>query len=426
MKKPQRPKIEDAQIIQRFEQGPQPKDPYAVLAEAAALRGKIAARRGGRPLTDSVYELQQMRLERSGTQPMLDLDEQLLYDTLTMYSPSGQEYDVANFLAREMDQRGMHGRVDEAGNAVGEIGQGRPHIVLLGHIDTVPGFIPVEVREGSLYGRGAVDAKGPFVSFVCAASRMAGAAPFSGRITVVGAVEEEAVTSKGARYILDQYEPDYVIIGEPSGWDALTLGYKGRLVIHYSLSRPMSHTATRQLVPAEEAVVFWQKVQDYTRAWNDAHSATTGQWSAVDPSLRHIATADDPFALSVEARMALRLPLGLSPDEALAAISAFAGDAAVAFTGAETSVKSDKANPLVRAFLSAMRANNGAPRFKVKTGTSDMNVVAARWRCPIVAYGPGDSSLDHTPHEHLDLIEFARAVGILENVLRTLARPHTT
>ena len=83
--------------------------------------------------------------------------------------------------------------------------------------------------------------------------------PFTGRITLVGAVEEEAVTSKGARHVLDLYDPDVVIIGEPSGWDAITLGYKGRLVIHYRLERPMAHTATRELVPAEEAVAFWQK-----------------------------------------------------------------------------------------------------------------------------------------------------------------------
>ena len=355
--------------------------------------------------------------------PMLSPDEQLLYDALSIYTPSGQERLVAERLAQEMAQRGMGGRVDEAGNAVGEIGQGRPHTVMLGHIDTVPGFIPVELRDGSIYGRGAVDAKGPFVSFVCAVSRVvAGLAPM-GRITVVGAVEEEAVTSKGARHVLGLYDPDYVIIGEPSGWDAVTVGYKGRLVIHYKLMRPMSHTASRELVPAEEAVLFWQKLQDFARSWNASHGAALGQWGAVVPSLRHIATGDDPFALSVVAGMALRLPLALSPAEAMAAISHFAGDASVTFSGAEMACKSEKTNLLVRSFLSSIRQAGGEPRFKVKTGTSDMNVVAARWRCPIVAYGPGDSSLDHTPEERLSLAEFARSIDVLEGALRTIGRP---
>ncbi len=350
---------------------------------------------------------------------MLRQDEELLRDALRLYSPTGEEHEIARFLAEQMVERGLGGRVDEAGNAVGEIGQGHPHIVLLGHIDTVPGFIPVEVRDGAIHGRGAVDAKGPFLAFVCAASRLVGDKQFHGRITLVGAVEEECVTSKGARHALSVYDPDFVVIGEPSGWDAVTLGYKGRLIIHYRLVRPMAHTAARAAVPAEEAVAFWQKLVDYARVWNEQHGVSSGQWVAVDPSLRHFVTGEDPFEQRVEARMALRLPLGLAPDQAQADIAAFADEAAVSFSGAETAVKADKNTPLVRAFLAAIRGAGGEPRFKLKTGTSDMNVVAARWRCPMVAYGPGDSSLDHTPDEHLSLDEYARAIDVLESVLLT-------
>ena len=49
-----------------------------------------------------------------------------------------------------------------------------------------------------------------------------------------------------------------------------------------------------------------------------------------------------------------------------------------------------------------------------------MNVVAPVWKCPIVAYGPGDSSLDHTPNEHLELDEYWKAVNVLEQTLRSL------
>ena len=46
-----------------------------------------------------------------------------------------------------------------------------------------------------------------------------------------------------------------------------------------------------------------------------------------------------------------------------------------------------------------------------------MNVVAPVWNCPIVAYGPGDSRLDHTPHEHLDLGEYLQAIEFLTSIL---------
>ena len=114
-------------------------------------------------------------------------------------------------------------------------------IVLLGHIDTVPGFPRVTIRGDKLYGRGAVDAKGPLAAFVTAAG-MVGPIP-GWRIVVVGAVEEESATAKGARYIASKRSPDMAVIGEPTGWQRMALGYKGRLLADVTVQRLVSHTA---------------------------------------------------------------------------------------------------------------------------------------------------------------------------------------
>jgi LysW-gamma-L-lysine carboxypeptidase len=82
--------------------------------------------------------------------------------------------------------------------------------------------------------------------------------------------------------------------------------------------------------------------------------------------------------------------------------------------------EAEKNTPVVRALLRAIRAQGGTPRFKLKTGTSDMNILGPAWDCPIVAYGPGDSALDHTPHEHIDLDEFLRGVDVLTYALGVL------
>jgi LysW-gamma-L-lysine carboxypeptidase len=47
-----------------------------------------------------------------------------------------------------------------------------------------------------------------------------------------------------------------------------------------------------------------------------------------------------------------------------------------------------------------------------------MNVVGPLWRCPILAYGPGDSALDHTPQEHILLDEYWKAVQVVAAVVR--------
>ena len=84
--------------------------------------------------------------------------------------------------------------------------------------------------------------------------------------------------------------------------------------------------------------------------------------------------------------------------------------------------ESEKNTELVRAFLSGIRSEGGAPRFVYKTGTADLNVVAPVWRCPIVVYGPGDSALDHTPNENISIEEYARAVKVVKETLQKLTK----
>jgi LysW-gamma-L-lysine carboxypeptidase len=49
-----------------------------------------------------------------------------------------------------------------------------------------------------------------------------------------------------------------------------------------------------------------------------------------------------------------------------------------------------------------------------------MTVVGPAWRCPVVAYGPGDAALDHTPEERIVLDDYLRAVRVLSRVLESL------
>jgi [amino group carrier protein]-lysine/ornithine hydrolase len=98
----------------------------------------------------------------------------------------------------------------------------------------------------------------------------------------------------------------------------------------------------------------------------------------------------------------------------------YAGGGAIQFRGGCLAYRGEKNNQLVRAFLKGVRAAGGTPGFLLKTGTSDMNVVGPAWRCPILAYGPGDSNLDHTPDEHIAIEEYLRAIDVLEAALRGL------
>ncbi len=337
--------------------------------------------------------------------------EALLHGLIAHDSPSTCERPAVEYLTQQMRHWGLKSYIDDAGNAIGEMGDGERTLVLLGHIDTVPGHVPVR-REGDLlYGRGAVDAKGPLAAFVVAAGR---ARPLHQRVVVVGAVEEEAATSKGARFLLGRLCPHAVIIGEPSGWDRITVGYKGRLLLDYTLSRPMGHTAGPQSGVCEEAVAFWQRVADFAAAQNGADRPLFEQ---ITPSLRRIHSTDDGLSETVCMTIGWRLPPAIPPASLEQPLADMAGAAMLRLYGHEAAFRADKNTPLVRACLQAIRAEGGSPKFQVKSGTSDMNIVGPVWGCPILAYGPGDSTLDHTPQEHIDLREYHRAIRVLTRAL---------
>ncbi len=346
---------------------------------------------------------------------------ELLQRMVECPSLSGEEGELARLLVGAMRDMGFQAEVDEVGNAVGtrEVpldGTVSREIVLLGHMDTVPGAIPVRLETGSdatrLYGRGAVDAKGPLAAFVAAAAQAT--LPPGTRVVVIGAVEEESATSRGARHVAERYRPDACLIGEPSGWDALTLGYKGRLLVDYALEQPMSHSAGSNEAVAERAVAWWLHLRRLADEWNSGRERLFDQ---LLPSLRHIHTTSDGLHDRVEMRVGVRLPPQFDAERFQEQLCGAADGATLRFHAHEPAFQAPRASWLAGAVQRAIRAQGVRPRLKLKTGTSDMNVVGPRWQCPILAYGPGDSALDHTPEEHLVIEEFLRAIEVVRAVL---------
>ncbi len=339
-------------------------------------------------------------------------DIELLRALVAIPSLSHEEGNAVEFLRGAMASRGFELLESTSGSAIGRIGSGEKHIVLLGHIDTVPGHIPVEIRDGVLWGRGAVDAKGPLATFVAAAS--AAADRLNATITVVGATGEEVIGSPGANEIATWESPDFCIIGEPSGWDAVCLGYRGSYSLIYTLTRSTRHTAGPGESVAQEAVDFWNALQAELDEWN---TDAKGNFWSIGHSLRSFNTTGDGLQDIATLSIGLRLPPEIDVAKLKSRIDVLAGDAAIQVDGLQEGYRTTRRSKLVPPFMRAIRRYEGEPRFTLKLGTSDMNVVGPAWGCPIVAYGPGDSSLDHTPEERIELAEYLRAIRVLSDVL---------
>lgn len=359
----------------------------------------------------------------------------LLRNMLTIPSYSRQESVLAHYLVEQAQLLGLHSYVDDEGNWIAsthprETHAGSQPIILLGHMDTVRGYIPVRLQDGVLHGRGAVDAKGPLAAFLCAAGRLARFAHadfFQHPIVVIGAVEEESASSRGARAVVDRYQPYACVIGEPSGSRAVTIGYKGRLLLEYCVSRPAHHSAGSQQNGNEVAVTFWNRVCQHAAEWNKQYAANS-TFAALMPSLRSISSNQDGLEDQALLRIGFRLPPGYDTAALRTQLEQWANqdEAYISFSGEEMAFQTTRTIPVSRAFISAIRATGGQPVFKHKTGTSDMNVVGPTWEQNIVAYGPGDSRLDHTPQEHIHIAEYIQAIDVLELVLKELALQRET
>ncbi len=339
-----------------------------------------------------------------------------LFGLLTHYSPSGSEAGaVHSLIARMGDLAFDRTLIDQAGNAVGIMGTGDRQLVLLGHIDTVPGEIDVRLEGDLLYGRGAVDAKGPLSAFVDAAA-VAGRIP-GWQIIVIGAVDEER-GSRGARFVAGEYRPAYAIIGEPSGWDRLTLGYKGYAGVQITVRRPSAHDSSNAEKPGERLVNIWLAIKSQADGVNEGKTRPFDQLS---PSLVALSSAGDGLENWASMKVVARLPVGVTAEAWINSLGeVVADDELVPLGSSVPPYQAEKNTPLVRAFLRGVRAAGGDPRFVLKTGTADLNLVAPVWGCPAVAYGPGDSALDHTPDEHISLAEYQRSVAVLVDVLRDI------
>ncbi|UWG49373.1 Acetylornithine deacetylase/Succinyl-diaminopimelate desuccinylase or related deacylase [Halalkaliarchaeum sp. AArc-CO] len=358
----------------------------------------------------------------------------LLYDLVSIPSPSGDEQVAAERLAAFFEANDREVFLDDVGNVRAP---GNDAVLLTSHVDTVPGEVPVEIRtaeteaggdsgdeaavdddggdgdvvdggnDHELWGRGSVDATGPLAAMAVAAVRTGA--------SFVGVVGEET-DSRGARYLVeDRSPPEAVINGEPSGWDGITLGYRGFLSGTYVTTSESGHTSRPEPNAIQDAIAWWNRIEAAfdPDEWTPVFEQVTTKPVGFDGGL----SAD---GLSVEATVdvQLRVPPSSTVEAVRERAEAELDGGTVSWKEPIPPTMSDPRGELARAFRVAIRGEGGDPRLLRKTGTSDVNLYADAWDRPMVTYGPGDSALDHAPDEHLSLSEFDRGVRVLTAVCK--------
>ena len=166
-----------------------------------------------------------------------------------------EEKEAAALIEAEMQKLGYDEvRIDETGNVIGRIGSGPKVLFFDSHMDTVTVIdedqwdvdpYGGEIRDGKLYGRGAVDMKGPLAASLygaCIAKR-AGLSENT-TIYVSASAMEEDFDGEAVRQFLTAsgLRPDGVVICEPTGLKIAT-GHRGRALIEVTVNGKGCHAS---------------------------------------------------------------------------------------------------------------------------------------------------------------------------------------
>lgn len=355
------------------------------------------------------------------------MDElRLLIETLRVYSPTTKESKLSRLIQTRMRELGFRNvRTDRAGNAIGERGMGRRHLLLCGHMDTVPGFIRVRREGDKIYGRGAADAKSPMCAMIASA---ASAQDPSVRLTVACVTREEG-DSLGVNTLIEAGgDYDSAVFGEPGGARRVALGYRGRVEGVLTVKTRGGHASSSwaHTSAVDEAMEIVSKMRDYERS----RAIGEDHYRSVNVSVTMIrgGSFSNVVPRSCTVTLDVRTPVGTASASVESDLQGIVDDYArtqsnasfhLRFAEATEAYEAPRGSLIVRSFQrSIIKSLSERPIMTHKTGTGDLNTLAQRMGIPCVAYGPGDSRLEHTDGEHVEVRDYLDSIKVLQGVIR--------
>ncbi|MDY6778548.1 MAG: M20/M25/M40 family metallo-hydrolase [Candidatus Nanohaloarchaea archaeon] len=153
--------------------------------------------------------------------------EELLTELVAIPSVSGEEAELASFLADLLEGEGFdveRQRVEEGRSNIIAT-RGDPETVLTTHMDTVPGQPETGEDEDYIYGRGSCDAKGSMAAMITAAVETD-----VDDIALVFDVGEEEDFAGIERLMERDWSPSLAVVGEPTRMERV-VGQKGLLTL---------------------------------------------------------------------------------------------------------------------------------------------------------------------------------------------------
>jgi succinyl-diaminopimelate desuccinylase len=315
-----------------------------------------------------------------------------------------------DLLQRQLESLGFACRrmkFGEIENLYAKRGSARPNLCFAGHTDVVPvgddaawtaGPFEAEIKDGVLYGRGAVDMKSAIAAFVSAVSRMP---ETPGSISFLITGDEEGVAEDGTVKVVQALAAegeiiDHCIVGEPTSasllGDMVKIGRRGSINAWIAVDGVQGHVAYphRAANPIPVLIDILSRLQ--SRVLDDGY--TGFQPSNLEVTTVDVGnTATNVIPATARARVNIRFNPAHQGKDLAAWIEGECREAAEGFSGrVEALCKiSGEAfltapGPFTDVIVAAVgEATGRVPELSTTGGTSDARFI--RSLCPVVEFG---------------------------------------
>ena len=322
-------------------------------------------------------------------------------------------------------------------NLYARVGNGAPHLCFAGHTDVVPPgrldawTVPPfsgEIRDGILYGRGAVDMKGGVACFIAAALDYLASqgSQFHGSISFLITGDEEGPSINGTMKLLEwlrdrDEQISACLVGEPSNPEALgdeiKIGRRGSVNAEVVVHGRQGHSAYPQ--KAENPIPKLARIIDRLSSVEIDRGTAHFQPSNLQATVIS-APNSASNVIPAEARAVLNVRYNDTwnrqtieawlREQVAAAAATVDARYSIDVSGTGDVFLTNPNGPLVEQLVAAIRTETGrTPALTTGGGTSDARFI--KDLCPVIEFGPVNKTI-HAVDEHVPVSELAQLTAI--------------
>jgi len=238
-------------------------------------------------------------------------------------NPPGKEYLTKDIVLKSLERLGAGITISgnqKRPNILGMIGEGKPSIAIISHMDVVPPgdgwknhpFKPV-VKRGRIYGRGAVDDKGPYAAgWAAVKAALEYGLPRKGTIILGAVSDEERGSEEGVKLLIKEgFRPDFCLIPDGGKINQAVIGEKGMLWIKLESRGKQAHGSSPSrginAIAKLSKFILHLRDSDFGKNYHPRFTKTTLNWGEVKGGV-----APNIVPGCCEATLDIRYPLGLT------------------------------------------------------------------------------------------------------------------